>query len=216
MFQSRDIRTIDWIFHIRALYSVEMKAFLLIAMAMATAALIQSLTLATARAQEELDPIARLKSPDTRETFVYGDIKKRTLYWSEKKQEMSASITVSNAKYSGNSNDDESLDFRLPGVRFDKATNQFYVVMADTNKRIPFAEKKKAFMGSSILPARNIMIRVIKTGANVNVTVDVFAPEEVTAQVKAEEKAAKEKSGDSADGDPKGKDFKLQSLIDKK
>ncbi|HSI86257.1 MAG: hypothetical protein ACAI35_03970 [Candidatus Methylacidiphilales bacterium] len=163
----------------------------------------------TAAHAQELTPIAQIKSPDTGSTYAYGDAKKRALYWSEKKQELSAQITFSDAKYATQVSE-ETLEFRLPGVRYDKDKKEFYVVMAKDNQRVLFAVRKKAFMGTSIVPVRNAVIRVIKTGSSVNIVADIYKAEEVAGVEKAEKEQEQKEKAKGSDG----QEVKVKSLFD--
>ncbi|PTY01686.1 hypothetical protein DB346_11685 [Verrucomicrobia bacterium LW23] len=161
-------------------------------------------------AAEDLTPIAQMQSPDTGETFVYGETKRRALYWSEDKELLSARITFSESKYSGSASNDETLLFTLPGVRYDKAKKEFYVILADNNQRVLFAQKKKGFMGKeNILIARHVLLRVIKDKTKVSLAVDIYDPAKVAAASKV-----RVKNG-TAEEEEKSNDWTLQSLIDK-
>lgn len=134
-----------------------------------------------------MEPIVIIKSPDQGESFVYGSVTNRKLQWSDKEKKLYAVVTVGNSQYSTDNerSANETLKFYLPGVEFDPATKSYFV-RGKNGEVIPFATQKKEFLFTSITPVRNAVVRVVRTRGRVEVSAEIYKPEDVAAEEAAE------------------------------
>src|SRR4051812_27712869 len=78
-------------------------------------------------AEEEGPPIS-IKSPDTAVTFAYGSIKDRALIWKKKDKVLVARVTFTDAQQNNGQANDDTHEFKLPGVCLDETKGLFYAV----------------------------------------------------------------------------------------
>jgi hypothetical protein len=112
--------------------------------------------------------VIKVVSPTTAQTYSYSDVTWRSLRWSDSRQELTANITFSTYNYVTQFEPlrEESYDFSLPGVKFDKKTNLFFVTTAK-GKRVDVAELSRDLIGKSIKPLPGTVIYVIKQSGKV-------------------------------------------------
>src|SRR5277367_2226083 len=93
-------------------------------------------------ARDEEKPAISITSPDTATTFAYGSIKSHALIWNKNKKVPVAMVTFTDADENFGQSNEDTHEFRLPGIRFDEATGVF---LATTTKGgvIPVAHIKK-------------------------------------------------------------------------
>lgn len=130
-----------------------------------------------------MEPIVIIRSPDKGESYVYGRVSGRKLYWSDKEKKLYALITVDNSLYANSTEraEQETVRFWLPGVEYDEAKKLFFV-RGRNGEVIPFAIKKKALFVETIEPVRNAVVRVVRTKGRVEVEANIFKPEDVATE----------------------------------
>jgi hypothetical protein len=139
--------------------------------------LLGSLTLilpARALHADDGPPIA-ITSPDTASTFVYGEVKQRSLVWNGKDQLLIARVVFTEVDSTEGEPQDDPHDFRLPGVRFDETKGIFYAVSAG-GENIPVARVKKTLFLKTIEVLPNAIIRVQHPRGNVTVILEAISP----------------------------------------
>jgi hypothetical protein len=126
--------------------------------------------------KDEGPPIS-ITSPDTGSTFVYGTLKGRQLYWNKSQKLLIARVTYTDASLlDNNSAQDDTMEFRLPGVAFDEAHGVFTATTAK-GETIPIAHLKKAIFGiKSIEILPNARVRIIHDHGAVSVILEAISP----------------------------------------
>jgi hypothetical protein len=144
---------------------------------LAVLALLPSLALAQedVLTKDEGPPIS-ITSPDTGSTFVYGTLKGRQLYWNKSQKVLIARVTYTDASLlDNNSAQDDTMEFRLPGVAFDEAHGVFSATTAK-GEVIPIARIKKALFIKTIEILPNARVRVIRDHGAVSVILEAISP----------------------------------------
>ena len=140
-----------------------------------------ALLLPLAWAQEDVltkdqGPPISITSPDTGSTFVYGTLKGRQLYWNKSQKMLIARVTYTDASLlDNNSAQDDTMEFRLPGVAFDEARGVFSATTAK-GEVIPIAHIKKALFIKTIEILPNARVRVIRDHGAVSVILEAISP----------------------------------------
>jgi hypothetical protein len=121
-------------------------------------------------------PPISISSPDTGSTFVYGTLKGRQLYWDRRDKMLIARVTFTDASLlDNNSPQDDTMEFRLPGVAFDEAQGVFSATSAKGDV-IPIARIKKALFIKTIQVLPNARVRIIRDRGTVNVILEAISP----------------------------------------
>jgi len=124
-------------------------------------------------------PPISISSPDIGSTYVYGTLKGRQLYWNKSRQMLIARVTFTDASVVDNSSpQDDTMEFRLPGVALDPAHGIFTATSAK-GEVIPIAHFKKAIFGIKtieILP--NARVRIVHERGVVNVILEAISPKD--------------------------------------
>lgn len=123
---------------------------------------------------EEAPPVS-ITSPDKATTFAYGSIKERALIWNKKEKVLVARITFTDAEQSNGASNDDTHDFRLPGVTFNEAKGFFYAT-SSKGEVIPVARTKKALFFNSIQILPNAAVRIQRLRGNVTVILEAISP----------------------------------------
>jgi hypothetical protein len=145
------------------------------------AAALALLTLGPAFAQDAVllkddGPPISITSPDTGSTFVFGSLKGRQLYWNKRAKMLIAGVTYTDADMlSDSAAQDDTMEFRLPGVAFDETHGTF---SATTSKGevIPIARIKRALFVKSIEILPNARVRILRVHGTVNVVLEAISP----------------------------------------
>jgi len=128
--------------------------------------------------KDEGPPIS-ISSPDTGSTFVYGTLKGRQLYWNKSQKMLIARVTFTDASLlDNNSAQDDTMEFRLPGVALDP-THGIFTATTAKGEVIPIAHLKKAIFGIKtieILP--NARVRIVHERGVVNVILEAISPKD--------------------------------------
>ncbi len=125
-------------------------------------------------AQDDGPPIS-IASPDTGSTFVFGELKSRSLIWNARDKVLIARVTFTDSEMSANTPQDDTEDFRLPGISFDPAKGIFSAKSAK-GAIIPVARIKKVLFVKSIEVLPNARVRVMHERGVVNVTLEAIDP----------------------------------------
>jgi len=112
----------------------------------------------------------KIVSPTTAQTYSYSDVTWHTLHWDAGSQRLTANLTFSTYKYVTHYDPlhEESYQFVLPGVKFDRDTNTFFVRTAQG--KLPVAELSKDLIGQSIKPLPGTVLHIFKESGKVTVT----------------------------------------------
>jgi hypothetical protein len=121
-------------------------------------------------------PIA-ITSPDTGTTYVYGAIKHHALIWNSSQKMLIAQVTFSDANQDLGAANDDTHEFRLPGVSFDQAKGVFTATTAK-GEIIPIARYKKMFFLKSIETLPNAAVRVLHPKGNITVILEAISPDD--------------------------------------
>jgi len=125
--------------------------------------------------REDGPPIS-ITSPDTGSTFVYGTLKGRQLYWSKRARMLIARVTYTDADLLDvNTAQDDTMEFRLPGVVLNESTGVFSATTAK-GEVIPVAHLKKTLFIKSIEILPNARVRIIRDHGNVSVILEAISP----------------------------------------
>ena len=125
--------------------------------------------------QEEAPPIS-ITSPDTGSTYVFGSLKSRSLFWNGRDHVLFARVTFTDADLlDNNSPQDDTLEFRLPGVAFDAAKGIFSATTAK-GEVIPVARIKKQLFLKTIEILPNARVRVLRERGTVTVILEAISP----------------------------------------
>jgi hypothetical protein len=119
-------------------------------------------------------PIA-ITSPDTGSTYIYGTLKGRQLYYNKQNRMLFARVTFTDSELADSTPQDDTMDFRLPGVSFDEARGLFSATTAK-GEVIPIAHIKKTLFIKSIEILPNARVRVIRDHGNVSVILEAISP----------------------------------------
>ena len=130
------------------------------------------LRMTVAQQQDDGPPIS-ITSPDTATTFAFGTIKHHALIWN--KDTLIARITFTDVDLTTQETDDDTHEFRLPGITFDSAKGIFYAQTAK-GEMIPVAHIKKTLFLKSIETLPNARVRIIREHGTVNVILEAISP----------------------------------------
>jgi hypothetical protein len=125
-------------------------------------------------AQDDGPPIS-ITSPDTATTFAYGTIKSHALIWNKKEKVLVALVTFTDADQNLGQPNDDTHEFRLPGVTFDEAKGVFLATTAK-GEVIPVARVKKMLFIKSIETTPNAVVRVLHPRGSVTVILEAISP----------------------------------------
>ena len=142
------------------------RLFLILAFALAP------LRMTVAQQLDDGPPIS-ITSPDTATTFAYGTIKHHALIWN--KDTLIARITFTDVDLTTQEADDDTHEFRLPGITFDSAKGIFYAQSAK-GEMIPVAHIKKSLFLKSIETLPNASVRVIHPKGMITVILEAISP----------------------------------------
>jgi len=126
-------------------------------------------------ADGEDGPLISITSPDTAVTFAYGSIKDRALVWKKKQKMLVARVTFTDAEQSNGTPNDDTHEFKLPGVTFDETKGIFYAT-SPKGIVIPVARTKKALFFNTIEVLPNAAVRIQRNRGNVAVILEAISP----------------------------------------
>jgi len=128
----------------------------------------------TLSAEDEGPPIS-ITSPDAGTTFAYGTVKTHSLIWNKSQKVLVARVTFTDAEQNLGQPNDDTHEFRLPGVRFDEAKGIFTATTAK-GEIIPVARIKKALFIKTIETLPNARIRILHPRGNLTVILEAISP----------------------------------------
>ncbi len=126
------------------------------------------------RAEEDDGPLISITSPDRATTFAFGSIKDRVLVWNKKNQVLIVRVTFTDAEENNGSANDDTHDFKLPGVTFDETKGVFYAT-SPKGVVVPVAHNKKALFFKSIEILPNAAVRILHPRGNVTVILEAIS-----------------------------------------
>jgi hypothetical protein len=132
-------------------------------------------------AQEEVltkddGPPISITSPDVGSTFVFGTLKGRQLYWNKRDKMLMARVTYTDADLLDvNTAQDDTMEFRLPGVAFDESRGIFSATTAK-GEVIPVAHIKRTLFIKTIEILPNARVRIIRDHGSVSVILEAISP----------------------------------------
>ncbi len=126
-------------------------------------------------AQEDERPPISITSPDNGVTFAYATIKSHSLVWNKNLNMLQAVVTFTDGQMNQGQPNDDTHEFRFPGVTFDQAKGVFYATTRD-GVVIPIAHIKKALFFNSIVPYPNARVRIIYPRGNITVILEAIPP----------------------------------------
>ena len=126
---------------------------------------------------DDAPPIS-IKSPDTGSTFAFGTIKNHSLFWDKKGKMLIVRVTFTDDDQAFGQSNDDTHEFRLPGVDLDEAKGIFFATSAK-GEVIPVAHFKKVLFLNSIETTRNAAVRIIHPkGGSVTVILEAISPDD--------------------------------------
>jgi len=120
-------------------------------------------------------PPISITSPDAATTFAYGSIKNHSLIWNISQKILIARVTFTDANQNNGTANDDTHEFRLPGVTFDEAKGVFSATTAK-GEVIPVAHFKKVLFIKSIETLPNAVVRIIHPRGNITVILEAISP----------------------------------------
>jgi len=125
-------------------------------------------------AQDDGPPIS-ITSPDAGTTFAYGTIKSHTLLWNPGQRILLARVTFTDAELNFGQPQEDTHEFRLPGVTYDEAKGLFVATSAK-GEIIPVAHFKKVLFLKTIETTRNAAIRILHPRGDLTVILEAISP----------------------------------------
>jgi len=132
-------------------------------------------------AADDDGPPISITSPDTATTFAFGTIKNHALVWNKNEKVLIARVTFTDAEQTENIAQDDTHDFRLPGVGFDEAKGIFFATTAK-GEVIPVAHFKKVLFIKTIETTPNAVVRILHPRGNVTVILEAISPNDPAMQ----------------------------------
>jgi hypothetical protein len=125
-------------------------------------------------AQDDGPPIS-ITSPDAGTTFAYGTIKNHALVWNKNEKMLIAMVTFTDAELTETTPQDDTHEFRLPGVTLDEAKGIFFATTAK-GEVIPVAHFKKVLFMKTIETTPNAVVRVLHPKGVITVILEAISP----------------------------------------
>jgi hypothetical protein len=120
-------------------------------------------------------PPISITSPDAGTTFAYGTVKAHALIWNKSQKMLIARVTFTDAEQNLGQPNDDTHEFRFPGVSFDEAKGVFFATTAK-GETIPVARIKKVLFLKTIETTANANIRIIHPRGNITVILEAISP----------------------------------------
>jgi hypothetical protein len=129
-----------------------------------------------ASAEDEGPPIS-ITSPDKGTTYAYGTIKQHSLVWNKSTKMLIAVITFTDENVTTNTPNDDTHQFRIPGISYDEAKGVFTATTAK-GEVIPVAHYKKVLFIKSIETLPNAAVRVVHPRGDITVILEAISPDD--------------------------------------
>ncbi len=133
--------------------------------------------MASAVAQVDDGPVISITSPDTGTTYAMGEMKNHSLIWNARAQTLIARVTFIDIVTDHEQYEDDTHDFRLPGVTLDAAKGVFFAHSAKGDM-IPVAHFKQQLFVKAIETLPNAHIRVLHPHGNLTVILEAISPDD--------------------------------------
>jgi hypothetical protein len=128
-------------------------------------------------AQMDAGPLISITSPDAAATFVYGSIKEHSLVWNKKEKVLVAHVTFVDTQDNSGSANEDTHEFRLPGITLDEAKGIFFARSAK-GELVPVAHFKKILLFKSIETLPNAIVHILRSGGDVSVILEAVRPDD--------------------------------------
>ena len=128
------------------------------------------------RAQDDGPPIS-ITSPDQGTTYAYGTLKTHALVWDKSRKMLKAIVTFVDENQDSNTQNDDTHEFRLPGVSFDEAKGVF-TATTDKGEVIPIAHYKKTLFIKTIEVLPNARVRILHPRGLITVILEAISPDD--------------------------------------
>jgi len=135
-------------------------------------------------AHEDDGPPIAITSPDIGTTFVFGAIKNHALIWNKNAKVLIAQVTFIDAQQDDGQSNEDTHEFRLPGVNFDEAKGIFFATSAK-GEMIPVAHIKKILFLKSIETLPNAVVRIQHPKGIITVILEAISPNDPAMHVPA-------------------------------
>jgi hypothetical protein len=132
--------------------------------------------LLSAQTDDDAPPIS-ITSPDHGTTFAFATIKTHSLVWDRSQRMMLALVTFTDAQMNEGQPNDDSHEFRLPGVTYDEAKGMLYAT-SSTGEVIPVAHLKRTLFIKSIETLPNARVRVVYPRGKITVILEAIRPDD--------------------------------------
>jgi hypothetical protein len=130
-----------------------------------------------AHAQDDDGPPISITSPDTGTTYALGEMKSHTLLWNPATRTLIARVVFTDVVTDSQTPEDDTHEFRLPGVTLDPAKGIFFARSAK-GEVIPIAKYKKQLFLTSIETLPNAHVRVLHPHGNLTVILEAISPDD--------------------------------------
>jgi hypothetical protein len=127
-----------------------------------------------AAADDEGPPIS-ITSPDAGTTFAFGTIKSHVLFWNQSEKVLVARVTFTDIEENLGDSNDDTHEFRLPGITFDQGRGVFLATTAK-GETIPVARIHKTLFLKSIEVLPNARIRILHPRGVITVVLEAISP----------------------------------------
>jgi hypothetical protein len=128
-------------------------------------------------AQRDDGPLISITSPDAAATFVYGSIKEHSLIWNKKEQVLIAHVTFIDSQDNSGSANEDTHEFRLPGITLDEAKGIFFA-RTTKGELVPVAQYKKTLFLKSIETLPNAVVHIQRSAGDVSVVLEAVRPDD--------------------------------------
>lgn len=125
---------------------------------------------------EEGPPIS-ITSPDNGHTFAYASVKSHILYWNRKGQVLMARVVFTDALQNFGQPNEDTQEFRIPGVTYDPAKGLFWAV-TKRGIAIPVARTKKVLFANTIEVLPNANVRIQRDRGLVTLILEAIPPDD--------------------------------------
>jgi hypothetical protein len=142
----------------------------------------------TARAQYDGPPVV-ITSPDQATTFRFASIRQHELIWDKKTAGLIVHIVFTDVTETSASAEQDSHDFRLPGVTFDEKKGLFYAT-SNRGEIIPVARIKKTLFLKTIEPLPNANVRIEHPRGDISVVLEAIRPNDPAMRSSGSDAAA--------------------------
>ena len=131
----------------------------------------------TAETDDGPPPPISITSPDPGTTFAFGTVKDHTLIWRKSDKMLIARVTFTDAELNNGQSNDDTHEFRLPGVTYDASKGVFFATTSK-GELIPVAHFKKVLFFNSIEVLPNAHVTISHPRGVVTVRLEAISPDD--------------------------------------